>query len=161
MLADILLANILLSTLDDLRAGLVFSSRQLLWQSPCFLARATEQLLNCHLMSKIIPFQRNSLGYYAQVQSPLCIIHWPVQSKTDKIVPIGYPRWPPSWKSILHFFPEPKGQMTRNLVGSIETTCRSKKVTKSFRSKTQEAAIFKIYFALLHLNRTVTWLETL
>ena len=61
------------------------------------------------------------------------------RSKIAKIVPIGNPRWRPwrpSWisnrndfRSINLFFassPEPKGQLTPNLLGSIGVTCRSK-----------------------------------
>ena len=68
------------------------------------------------------------------------------RSKIAKIMPIVNPRWPPlrlSWKScrseiqdgrhVRHlenlFFassPEPKGQLTPNLLGSIRVTCRSK-----------------------------------
>ena len=51
------------------------------------------------------------------------------QSKITKIVPFGNPRRPPRhhlenlfWTTSI----EPKGQLTRNLVGSIEATCRSK-----------------------------------
>ena len=53
------------------------------------------------------------------------------RSKIAKIVPVGYPRWLPWHGSHLEnlFFassPELKGQLTRNLVGSIGVTRRSK-----------------------------------
>ena len=58
------------------------------------------------------------------------------RSNIDKIVSIRNPRWMPrlsSWKSILKFFSltqnakwlqNQKAKLTRNLVGSIGTTCR-------------------------------------
>ena len=48
------------------------------------------------------------------------------RSKIAKILPIGNPRWPPSWKSIFRFFS--RNQLTPNLLGSIRATCRSNKV---------------------------------
>ena len=56
--------------------------------------------------------------------------HWgDCRSKIAKIVPIGNPRWPP-WQHLENLFfasfPEPKGQLTSNLLGSIGVTCRSK-----------------------------------
>ena len=51
--------------------------------------------------------------------------------------------------------PEPKGQLTPNLVGNIWVTCRYKEL-KLFRSENQDgamAAVLEICFALLLLNQ--------
>ena len=54
------------------------------------------------------------------------------------------------------YAPELKGQLTRNLVGSIRVTCRSKiaKNRSDWKSKMAVmAAILKIYFSLILLNQ--------
>ena len=49
------------------------------------------------------------------------------RSKEAKLIPIGNPRWPPSWKYFCFASsPEPKGQLTRNFEGSSGMTGRSK-----------------------------------
>ena len=136
------------------------------------------------------------------------------RSKIAKIVPIGNPRWPPwppSWKFIFRFYSWTDGQLTPNFVGGIGVTYRSKiaKIVpignprwppwqpswksifrfffwteRPFDSKLDRkhrgdlyiknsknhadlktrmdamAAILKIYFSLLLLNRKASWLQT-
>ena len=55
--------------------------------------------------------------------------------------------------------PEPKGQLTPNLVGSIGVTCRSK-IAKIVLIRNPRWPQLKIYFSLLLLNPKANWLQT-
>ena len=57
------------------------------------------------------------------------------------------------------FYSDPKGQLTRNFIGSIEVTCRSK-VAKSFWLEIQDGRHLRIYIELFVMNRKAIWLET-
>ena len=79
------------------------------------------------------------------------------RSNIAKIVLIGNRRWPRRLENL--FFAsssEPKGQLTRNLVGSFGVTDLWIKNSQTYSDRKSKmasiAAILKIYFSLLHLN---------
>ena len=75
-------------------------------------------------------------------------------------MPIGNPRWPPSWKSIFCFFSWTKWPIDFKLARKHRGDLKIKNSQNCADWKSKMAAILKIYFLLLLLNRKANWLQT-